>query len=88
MIFLLVLYHFLSDWRWGLFCCTYVPCVCVSFFLAVIFQLALESSNLRLRLLSQAVLTGFMQEKSLQIYCTSFSEQKCLGLIRDLCDLM
>lgn len=66
----------------------YVPYVCLPFFLAVIFQLALESSDLRLRLLSQAVLIGFMQEKSLEIYCTSFSEQKCPGVIGDLCDLM
>lgn len=54
----------------------------LSFFLAVIFQLALESPDAYLQLLSQAVLTGFVQEKSLEIYCSSFSEQKCLGVFQ------
>lgn len=32
-------------------------------------------------LLPQAGLTGFVQERSLEI-CTSFSEQKCLGVLQ------
>lgn len=59
-----------------------VPSMSLPFFLAVIFQLALESPDLYLQLLSQAVLTGFVQEESLEICCSSFSEQKCLGVFQ------
>lgn len=59
-----------------------VPYMSLPFFLPVTVQLALESPDLCLRLLSQAVLTSFVQEKSLEIYCISFSEQKCLGVLQ------
>ncbi|KAJ7422029.1 S1 RNA-binding domain-containing protein 1 [Pitangus sulphuratus] len=46
-------------------------------------SLALESPfKWCLPLLSQAGLTGFVQEKSLEI-CTNFSEQKCLEVLQD-----
>lgn len=51
------------------------------FFVVVIFQSVLEDPKLCLQLLPQAGLTGFVQDKSLEI-CTSFSEQKCLGVLQ------
>lgn len=58
-----------------------VPCMSLCFFVVVIFQLVLEVPKLCLLLLPQAGLTGFVQEKFLEIY-TSFSEQKCLGVLQ------
>lgn len=58
-----------------------VPCMSLCFFVVVIFQSVLEDPKLCPQFLPQAGLTGFVQDKSLEI-CTSFSEQKCLGVLQ------
>lgn len=54
---------------------------CLSLFVVVIFQLVLEAPKLCLQFLPQAGLTDFLQEESSEI-CTSFSEQKFLGVLQ------